>query len=281
MCMYMCSHMYTHLNSCIHASTYLCVRACVYVGSSTVCGHFETRASLSNLIKADRSKIACYWIWLKRQLSPRQPSPLVWFVLWGFHVSLKAVNEMMLNQMDTNDDDFDVACRWILSNEDRWTAWIPEKGTCFSQFGMYSVPCQIYEIWKISVHVSFALTWGMVAAFFKSRKRYIFLWSPEPKIYVSFLGSLWSRMRGSKPTLGIYTCDLLLLRDGNQISKTIWCVPTFQTMHSLVFMVWSTSGEWQELPAEPSGYLNHMQGLSFRPISKHRVVKLIAQLGRV
>ena len=60
MCMYMCSHMYTHLNSCIHASTYLCVSSCVYVGSSTVCRHFESRASLSNLLEADRSKIACY-----------------------------------------------------------------------------------------------------------------------------------------------------------------------------------------------------------------------------
>eukprot|EP00435_Cladocopium_sp_Y103_P075429 s332_g57.t1 len=55
-----------------------------------------------------------------------------------FQISLKSVNEMMLNQLDTGDADFDVACRWLLSNEDRWTTWLPEKGKCFSQFGMYS-----------------------------------------------------------------------------------------------------------------------------------------------
>eukprot|EP00435_Cladocopium_sp_Y103_P034027 s2350_g8.t1 len=73
---------------------------------------------------------------VSRDLSDLAPEVLEF--MNRFQVSLKAVNEMMLNQLDTNDDDFDVACRWLLSNEDRWNAWLPEKGKCFSQFGMYS-----------------------------------------------------------------------------------------------------------------------------------------------
>eukprot|EP00435_Cladocopium_sp_Y103_P072515 s36_g40.t1 len=44
----------------------------------------------------------------------------------------------MLNQLDTNDADFDVACRWLHANEKKWKTWLPESGKCLSQFGMYS-----------------------------------------------------------------------------------------------------------------------------------------------
>ena len=54
-------------------------------------------------------------------------------------MSLKTVDEIMLDQLDTEDTDFDVACRWLKSNEQTWTPWLPEKGKCFSQFGMYDV----------------------------------------------------------------------------------------------------------------------------------------------
>ena len=54
-------------------------------------------------------------------------------------MSLNTVNKIMLDQLDTGDADFDVACRWLKSNEQTWTPWLPEKGKCFSQFGMYNV----------------------------------------------------------------------------------------------------------------------------------------------
>lgn len=46
----------------------------------------------------------------------------------------------MLDQLDTADSDYDVACRWLQSNEEIWTDWLPEKGKCFSQFGIYDAP---------------------------------------------------------------------------------------------------------------------------------------------
>lgn len=53
-------------------------------------------------------------------------------------MSIDKVNALMLNQMDTGDSDFDVACRWLKNNEAEWSDWLPEKGKCFSQFGMYN-----------------------------------------------------------------------------------------------------------------------------------------------
>lgn len=53
-------------------------------------------------------------------------------------MSLNTVNNLMLNQLDTGDSNFDVACRWLKKNEASWSSWLPERGKCFSQFGMYS-----------------------------------------------------------------------------------------------------------------------------------------------
>eukprot|EP00435_Cladocopium_sp_Y103_P042606 s1772_g11.t2 len=53
-------------------------------------------------------------------------------------ISLNSMNELLLDQLNTGDSNFDVACRWLRANEPSWSAWVPEKGKCFSQFGMYS-----------------------------------------------------------------------------------------------------------------------------------------------
>ena len=66
------------------------------------------------------------------------------FRFQGFQLSPKAIDDMMLDQLDTTDVDFDVACRWLQSNEQKRKTRLPERGKCFSQFGMYSVPCQSY-----------------------------------------------------------------------------------------------------------------------------------------
>lgn len=58
-------------------------------------------------------------------------------------MSLNTVNNLMLNQLDTGDSNFDVACRWLKENEAFWFSWLPERGKCFSQFGMYSDACHI------------------------------------------------------------------------------------------------------------------------------------------
>ncbi len=55
----------------------------------------------------------------------------------------------MLDQLDTADSDYDVACRWLQSNEDIWTDWLPERGKCFSQFGIYDAPCPP-NLWRLA-----------------------------------------------------------------------------------------------------------------------------------
>ena len=60
----------------------------------------------------------------------------------SFTLSLKTVDKMMMDQLDTNDADYDVACRWLQSNEETWKTWLPERGKCFSQFGMYDEKSQ-------------------------------------------------------------------------------------------------------------------------------------------
>ena len=56
-------------------------------------------------------------------------------------MSLSSMNDLLLDQLNTEDSNFDVACRWLRANEASWSAWVPEKGKCFSQFGMYSDTC--------------------------------------------------------------------------------------------------------------------------------------------
>ena len=143
MCMYMWTYMCTRMTLWLHACMHLHICVCETVRRFKHC--VGTSLNLCSVVESypGRPFESCVLLNLIEAPTVPSPSPLVWFVQWGFQVSLKAVNDMMLNQMDTNDDDFDVACHWLLSNEDRWTTWLPEKGKCFSQFGMYSVPCQI------------------------------------------------------------------------------------------------------------------------------------------
>lgn len=62
----------------------------------------------------------------------------------------------MLDQLDTADSDYDVACRWLQSNEEIWTDWLPERGKCFSQFGIYDAP-RPPNLWRWVFPFSLAL----------------------------------------------------------------------------------------------------------------------------
>eukprot|EP00435_Cladocopium_sp_Y103_P000432 s296_g1.t1 len=71
-------------------------------------------------------------------------------------MSLNSMNELLLDQLNTGDPNFDVACRWLRANEASWSAWVPEKGKCFSQFGMYSDTR--HEVLKAHINVFFSQT---------------------------------------------------------------------------------------------------------------------------
>lgn len=57
----------------------------------------------------------------------------------------------MLDQLNTDDGDFDVACRWLQANEDKWTTWVPEQGKCFTQFGMYNATWMCWRVRQESI----------------------------------------------------------------------------------------------------------------------------------
>ena len=65
-------------------------------------------------------------------------APEVQELLSKLTMTMKSVNAMLLDQLNTGDTNFEVACRWLKQNEASWTEWLPERGKCFSQFGMYN-----------------------------------------------------------------------------------------------------------------------------------------------
>eukprot|EP00435_Cladocopium_sp_Y103_P065144 s2564_g27.t1 len=64
-------------------------------------------------------------------------APDVVELLGRLTLTLKNVDEMMLDQIDSAKTSFEVACRWLQGNNDKWMTWLPEKGKCNPQFGIY------------------------------------------------------------------------------------------------------------------------------------------------
>eukprot|EP00435_Cladocopium_sp_Y103_P005247 s85_g1.t1 len=58
-------------------------------------------------------------------------------------MSMKNMNEMLLDGLDSGDPSLDVACRWLQANE-KWRSWLPEKGKCNSQFGIYDEAREVF-----------------------------------------------------------------------------------------------------------------------------------------
>ena len=55
----------------------------------------------------------------------------------AFMLDEKSVNEMLLDSIDTADSWRSIACRWLQGNPALWESWIPDKSTCFAQFGLF------------------------------------------------------------------------------------------------------------------------------------------------
>ena len=50
----------------------------------------------------------------------------------------------MLDQLDSTKTSFEVACSWLQGN-DKWMTWLPEKGKCNPQFGIYDESLPILD----------------------------------------------------------------------------------------------------------------------------------------
>ena len=60
-------------------------------------------------------------------------------------MTLKNLDEMMLDELDSTKTSFEVACSWLQGNNDKWMTWLPEKGKCNPQFGIYDEPLHILK----------------------------------------------------------------------------------------------------------------------------------------
>eukprot|EP00434_Breviolum_minutum_P032553 symbB.v1.2.028791.t1/scaffold3000.1/size65615/1 len=50
---------------------------------------------------------------------------------------MQEINDMLRDQIQTKDSDFEVACRWLTANQDTWEKWLPDATQCFAGFGLY------------------------------------------------------------------------------------------------------------------------------------------------
>ncbi|CAK9089936.1 Uncharacterized protein SCF082_LOCUS42432, partial [Durusdinium trenchii] len=52
-------------------------------------------------------------------------------------ISLKQMDEILLDQKNTSATWEDATCKWLLANEPVWRSWIPDESQCFPGFGLY------------------------------------------------------------------------------------------------------------------------------------------------
>lgn len=65
-------------------------------------------------------------------------APNVKNFLENWNISIKEVDKMLLDQIQTGDDSATVACRWVQNHDTIWLDWLPDTTKCFAQFGLYN-----------------------------------------------------------------------------------------------------------------------------------------------
>ena len=55
----------------------------------------------------------------------------------AFAIDIKAVNAIMLDKGESADSYDNAVCRWLKSNEEKWTRWLPDRTRCFAGFGLF------------------------------------------------------------------------------------------------------------------------------------------------
>lgn len=66
-------------------------------------------------------------------------APYVYSFLDSWDMSVKDVNKILEDQMQSNADWREVACRWLLGHENIWKKWLPYSTQCLQQFGLYNI----------------------------------------------------------------------------------------------------------------------------------------------
>lgn len=71
-------------------------------------------------------------------------APNVQNFLENWEIPMAEVNKMMMDQINTGEDAYQVACRWLQDNKSQeiWTEWLPDTSKCFPQFGLWNTNTQ-------------------------------------------------------------------------------------------------------------------------------------------
>ena len=64
-------------------------------------------------------------------------APDVEALLSNFKIDMKSMKSLLRDQLDSQAEWPEVACRWLQANEARWKQWIPDNSECSAGFGMF------------------------------------------------------------------------------------------------------------------------------------------------
>ena len=152
-----------------------------------------------------------------------------------------------MDQLDTNDADYDVACRWLQSNEEVWKPWLPERGKCFSQFGMYDASCLL-----------------LILAHSNSLQTCFHLFSLPLRVFIDYSYSCYSYSSSSSSSSYYYYYYSYSYSYFYSYSySTHTPTPAASWVQSM--LGFCSSGEEPTVFAESGSRCYHLQSLSIRP----------------
>ena len=64
-------------------------------------------------------------------------APDVEALLSNLKIDMKSMKSLLRDQLDSQDEWSEVACRWLQANSPRWKQWIPDNSECSPGFGMF------------------------------------------------------------------------------------------------------------------------------------------------
>lgn len=65
-------------------------------------------------------------------------APTVRELISAFHLSMDALNRLLLTQKIHSSSAMEVACSWLQSNRKIWEQWLPDTTKCFAQLGLFN-----------------------------------------------------------------------------------------------------------------------------------------------
>lgn len=71
-------------------------------------------------------------------------APSVQQLLAASSLTIKDVNDVMLDTLDSGITYRDAVCRWLNAKTERWRKWLPDKTLCVAGFGLYDISADVF-----------------------------------------------------------------------------------------------------------------------------------------